>query len=131
MYLCQKNRSMAEGDNVMQPDSQWAAIQAKLIRGRASMEGETEKTEQIPEPVSVPAPVERKRTSVKERKANAKASPLVRRSILLPADFSRKLKCVLAAKGMDLSGLVRKLLEDYVNKSLKEDSVKEFLSQLK
>lgn len=122
---------MSVDKNDMQPDSQWSLIQQRLVRGRAAKEGEEQNVEQVPVPVSAPAPVERSRKTVRERKAKADASLSVRKTFDLSVDFNRKLNCVLAAKGLEFSALVRKLLEDYVSKSLKEDFMKEFFSDLK
>ena len=114
---------MAEEDN------QWTMIQEKIRNGRASLEGK--KKEEI---ADTPASDNRQESIVKPRSRKPKKSDesdvtsKVDLRVHLDKEFAARLRLVLLYKGVTCASVVRKLLEDYVVKCMKEDDMKKFIS---
>ena len=114
---------MAEEDN------QWTMIQERIRNGRASVEGQ-----KSVETADTPASDNRQETVVKPRgrkprkKDESDVTSKVDLRVHLDKEFAARLRLVLLYKGVTCASVVRKLLEDYVAKCLKEDDMKKFIS---
>ena len=110
-------------------DNQWTMIQEKIRNGRASLE-----RQEIVETAEIPVPDNSQQTIVKSRgrkprkKDESDVSSRTELRVILDKEFAVRLRLVLLYKGVTCSSVVRKLLEDYVAKCMKEDDMKKFIS---
>jgi hypothetical protein len=110
---------------VPEDEEAWNRFQQQIARRKKS-EGTLVDDEKSSEKLSETTPV---KVKSKKAKKDVRFAENVDRHFYLSVEMDTELRLILSLKRMKFSDLMKKLIEDYLNKCQKDDEVKEFFSR--